>query len=205
MGSNTLVQADVWTIAQTEQGNVVLVRPKESNVAVPIFIGQLETQSILIGLGRVEMPRPLTHDLVLSVIAALGARLARIEISDLRDGTFFARIVLAVASGELVLDSRPSDAIAIAVRTKADVYIAESIVEEVGVPVDMIREAPQAERAEDAEEVAMPDSTLSWPTGAGEDGEPSRERALLEAELAAAIADEDYERAAAIRDRLKAL
>ncbi len=204
MGSNTLVQADIWTVAQTEQGNVVLVRPKESDVAVPIFIGQLETQSILIGLGRVEMPRPLTHDLLISVASALGARLARIEISDLRDGTFFARLVLLLPSGELVLDCRPSDAIAMAVRTGADVFIAESIVEEVGVPVDMIREAPRADPVD-------PDSP-GPESGPGRPGmlwhapiAGDEERERLERELSAAIADEDYEKAAALRDRLKSL
>ena len=60
-----LVEAEIWTIARTDQGNAVLVRPIGSESAVPIFIGQLEAQSILIGLGNVPMPRPLTHDLFL--------------------------------------------------------------------------------------------------------------------------------------------
>lgn len=203
MGSNTLVQADIWTVAQTEQGNVVLVRPKESDVAVPIFIGQLETQSILIGLGRVEMPRPLTHDLLLSIVSSLGARLVRIEISDLRDGTFFARLVLLLPTGELTMDARPSDAIALAVRCGADVFIAESIVEEVGVPVDMIREAPRSDGAA-ADDAASPEAQATgalWPLPGIAEGERDR----LERELASAIAEEDYERAASIRDRLKLL
>lgn len=226
MGSNTLVQADIWTVAQTEQGNVVLIRPKESDVAVPIFIGQLETQSILIGLGRVEMPRPLTHDLMLALLVRLGARMARIEISDLREGTYFARLVLETVSGELSLDCRPSDAIALAVRTGADVFIAENIVEETGVPVDMIREAPRADG-----EAGQADGAVGQnfgipveppgPAGASDPGAPGTEggnlaawmkrsretdeRQRLEGELAKAVADEDYELAAAIRDRLKKL
>ena len=147
MGSNTFVRADVWTVAQTDQGNVVLIRPKESDLVVPIFIGHLETQSILIGLGRVDMPRPLTHDLLMSVIHALEAELVRIEIRDLRERTFFANVVIKAAEGEMTIDARPSDAIALAVRCRAEVYISEDIVESAGVPVDMIRESPASEQS----------------------------------------------------------
>ena len=140
MGSNTFVRADIWTIAQTEQGNVVLVRPRESDLAVPIFIGQLETQAILIGLGKVGMPRPLTHDLLLALSGKLGAELIRIEICDLREKTFFAKLILLHDGLELELDARPSDAIALAVRCEAEVFIAESIVEEAGIPVEMVRD-----------------------------------------------------------------
>ncbi|GAB1483524.1 hypothetical protein MASR2M78_23400 [Treponema sp.] len=88
---STLVKAEIWTIARTEQGNAVLIRPIGSEIAVPIFVGQLETQSILIGFGDIIMPRPLTHDLILSITHRLGAELLRIEINDLREGTFHAK------------------------------------------------------------------------------------------------------------------
>jgi len=199
MGSNTFVRADVWTVAQTDQGNVVLIRPKESDLVVPIFIGQLETQSILIGLGRVEMPRPLTHDLLMSMMAALGAELARIEIRDLRDRTFFANVVVKVGAEELVIDARPSDAIALAVRCHAEVYISEDIVETAGVPVDMIRESGTVSES----------STDDGPVIAGVEAagrsEPATERDSLNAELEAAIQSEDYEKAALIRDRIREL
>jgi len=197
MGSNTFVRADVWTVAQTDQGNVVLIRPKESDLVVPIFIGQLETQAILIGLGRVEMPRPLTHDLLLSSIRSLGAELARVEIRDLKERTFYANVVLSRADeADLTIDARPSDAIALAVRCGAEVYIAEDIVESAGVPVEMIRESRASDTPEASEE-RHPD--LFDDLGAGE------ERRRLQAELEAAVAAEDYERAAALRDRLSGL
>lgn len=201
MGSNTFVRADVWTVAQTDQGNVVLIRPKESDLVVPIFIGQLETQAILIGLGRVEMPRPLTHDLLLSSIRSLGADLARVEIRDLKDRTFYANVVLSRPGvDDLVIDARPSDAIALAVRCRADVYIAEDIVESAGVPVEMIREAHAGERPEgEGSEAPVPHPDLFDDFGA------SGERQRLQAELEAAVAAEDYERAAALRDRLSGL
>jgi len=176
------VEADIWTVAQTDQGNVVLVRPKGSELAVPIFIGQLETQSILIGLGHVEVPRPLTHDLLLSALKTLGADLTRIEINDLREGTFYARLILSRGEETLVVDARPSDAIAAAVRAGCPVFIAEAVVEEAGISVNLVSES----------------SKLG---ASGSEDEKER----LRKELEEAIAEEDYERAALLRDKLKDL
>ena len=228
MGSNTYVRADVWTVAQTDQGNVVLVRPRQSDMVVPIFIGQLETQAILIGLGRVEMPRPLTHDLLLSVLGAFGAEVSRVEIRDLRERTFYANIVVRSTDGETTIDARPSDALALAVRTKAEVFVAEDVVEAAGVPVDMIREAPEA--GFDQTDMMPPDdvdlfagmepvsglSGTKQGTGSADTvpgvslpdtatPEVRAEIMRLRVELDAAVAAEDYERAARIRDRLHGL
>jgi len=182
MATNTLVEADIWTVAQTDQGNVVLVRPKHSELAVPIFIGQLETQSILIGLGHVEVPRPLTHDLFLSSLKTLGAELTRIEINDLKDGTFFARLQISRGGETFLVDARPSDAIAAAVRAGCPVFISESIVEEAGISVNLVSESARLEAS-----------------SAGEEDEKEK----LRKELEEAIANEHYERAAIIRDKLK--
>lgn len=197
MSSPTFVEAEVWTVAQTEQGNVVLVRPKGSDLAVPIFIGQLETQSILIGLGRVEVPRPLTHDLVISLLASLGASLARIEINELREGTFFARLVVSRDGAESLVDSRPSDAIALAVRAGCPVFIAESVVDEAGISVNLVSDRGPSGLIElDPARTGVP----SRPAAAGRG-----ERERLRAELEEAITEEDYERAALLRDRLRDL
>lgn len=195
MAAETFVEADIWTVAQTDQGNVVLVRPKGSDLAVPIFIGQLETQAILIGLGGVEVPRPLTHDLLLSVIGNLGVSLDRIEINGLHEGTFFARLVLIREGVTHMIDSRPSDAIGLAVRSKCPVFIAESVVDEAGISVNLVTEGGTVRTS-----VADNDSTQV-------DANPIRagEKAQLQAELEKAIEAEDYEKAAEIRDRLKAL
>ncbi len=203
MGSNTFVRADVWTVAQTDQGNVVLVRPKESDMVVPIFIGQLETQSILIGLGKVEMPRPLTHDLLMSVIHALEADLVRVEIRDLRDRTFYANVVIKGIEGEITIDARPSDALALAVRCGAEVYIAEDIVDSVGVPVDMIREAPAV--GENQTPTLFSEAIPLQELQNQVDGSAETLRERLRTELEAAVADEDYEKAAVLRDRLRSL
>ena len=187
---STLVKAEIWTVARTEQGNAVLVRPIGADVAVPIFIGQLETQSILIGFGGVPMPRPLTHDLILALFRQFGAELLRIEIHDLRDGTFYARLVLGQEGEELTIDSRPSDAIALAVRKKCPVYIAETVVDAAGIAIELIADTEASLAGEGA-----PDGTKA----------SGDERATLQIELEKAVASEEYEHAAAIRDMLKTL
>jgi bifunctional DNase/RNase len=216
MEGQTFVEAEIWTVAQTDQGNVVLVRPKGSDLAVPIFIGQLETQAILIGMGEVEVPRPLTHDLLLSLLATLRAELLRIEIHDLRDGTFYARMILRAEGRELVVDSRPSDAIGVAVRARCPVFIAESVIEEAGISVNLVAglrlsetEAAALPGEEGGEEGGESPSEAGGEEAVGEglivpassEGELSR----LRAELEAAVAAEDYERAAEIRDKLREL
>lgn len=210
MAEETFVEAEIWTVAQTDQGNVVLVRPKGSEIAVPIFIGQLETQSILIGMGAVEVPRPLTHDLLLNLLNALGVLISRVEIHDLREGTFYARLVLVFQSREIVVDSRPSDAIGLAVRSLCPVFIAESVVEEAGISVNLVtgmrggeaettlfneQRSDTASEGSEAEKRAAPPMPMS---------KDERVKSLR-AELEEAIAEEDYERAAVIRDKLKEL
>ena len=196
MEGQTFVEAEIWTVAQTDQGNVVLVRPKGSDLAVPIVIGQLETQAILIGLGGIEVPRPLTHDLVLSLIATLKAELLRIEIHDIRDETFYARMVLRLEGHEVLVDSRPSDAIGVAVRARCPVFIAESIVEEAGISVNLVSASGLQ-----AEETAAPAEPAGGAARSSGEGELER----LRSELERAVADEDYERAAALRDAIREL
>jgi len=206
MAGQTFVEADIWTVAQTDQGNVVLVRPKGSNLAVPIFIGQLETQSILIGMGGVEVPRPLTHDLAVNLVAALGSEVLRIEINDLREGTFFARIVLRGLGKDIVVDSRPSDAIGIAVRAACPVFIAESVVEEAGISVNLVNGSSGSETSLAAAGGDEPsESKRRQDSGVPAASSADRQREKLRAELEAAISVEDYERAAKIRDALKDL
>jgi hypothetical protein len=223
MSAETFVEADIWTIAQTDQGNVVLVRPKGSDLAVPIIIGQLETQSILIGMGGVEVPRPLTHDLAVSLLKALSATLLRIEINDLQEGTFYARLVLRQAGEEIVVDARPSDAIGIAVRSGCPVFISEAVVDEAGISVNLVTEAGHAEGSgtaaagggtADGTAGEAPAEDESPPNGELSHFRPGRkvrseaqdeELRRLKEELEEAIAVENYERAAFLRDRLREL
>lgn len=179
-----LVEAEIWTVARTDKGNAVLVKPIGSERAVPIFIGQLEAQSILIGLGNVPMPRPLTHDLFVTMMEKLNATIDRVDITELKDGTFYARIVMKQGLKKIVIDSRPSDALGITARIHCPLYIAESIVEEAGIAINLI--------TEEDPKVDVPDPR-------------DIERNRLEKELQKAVDEEDYEEAARIRDKINGL
>ena len=179
-----LVEAEIWTVARTDKGNAVLVKPIGSERAVPIFIGQLEAQSILIGLGNVPMPRPLSHDLFTTMMEKLNATIDRVDITELKDGTFYARIVMKQGLKKIVIDSRPSDALGITARIHCPLYIAESIVEEAGIAINLITEEDPKVDVPDPREI---------------------ERTRLEQELEKAVEDEDYEEAARIRDKINEL
>ncbi len=100
---------------------------------LPIWIGPFEADAIAVQLRGDEVPRPLTHDLLKSVIGALGASVSHIFINDLSDSTFFARVVLRVKGQEVEVDSRPSDAIALAVRVQAPIYVDESVMDRAAI------------------------------------------------------------------------
>jgi hypothetical protein len=199
-----LVPAEVWTVAKAEQGNAVLVRPLGLDVAVPIFIAPLEAQSILIGLGSVKMPRPLTHDLLITVLEHLEASVNRVEITALREGTYYAKLVLESSGSEIVIDARPSDCLALAVRMKCPIYIDEAVVDEAGISVKMVeernREAKQEESSEQARETTDAAAMAEIPPLAQE-----AEMAGLRKRLDAAIEEENYEEAARLRDRIREL
>jgi bifunctional DNase/RNase len=197
-----LVPAEVWTVAKAEQGNAVLVRPIGLDVAVPIFIAPLEAQSILIGLGSVKMPRPLTHDLFITVLENLESSVNRVEITSLKEGTYFAKLILESSGAEISVDARPSDCLALAVRVKCPIYIDEAVVDEAGISVKMVeeknRELKQAEDiARTAEEVASPLIPEASPMP------PETELANLRKLLDVAIEEENYEEAARLRDKLR--
>ena len=115
------------------QQRVVILKVKESNQYLPIWIGPSEADSIAPKLQDVEVPRPLTHDLLGAVISTLGANVTRIEVSDLENDTFFAKIILEIGGASMEIDSRPSDAIALAVRTNAPIFAHENVINKAAV------------------------------------------------------------------------
>jgi bifunctional DNase/RNase len=177
-----LVPAEVWTVAKAEQGSAVLIKPIGSEVAVPIFIGPLEAQAILIGLANHKMPRPLTHDLLLSTLDQLEVKVARIEITELKEGTFYARLVLSRSGADIVMDSRPSDCVALAVRAKCPIFIDEGVVDEAGIPIS----AAETEKS-------------------SKSSEAQAQIAYLQKQLEKAVENEDYEQAAQLRDQISEL
>lgn len=112
---------------------VVFLKEVDGSRSLPIWIGHLEAGSIALALEGVQPPRPITHDLLKSVLEALGARVRRVAINDLRNETFYALIEVEVDGRVFELDSRPSDALALALRTEAPIFVAEQVLDQAGV------------------------------------------------------------------------
>ena len=125
---------------------VVILKEKDSDRYLPIWIGPAEADAIAVRLQEVAVARPLTHDLLRSVIETLGGRVTSIVVSDLSNDTFFARIMLDVSGQEMEIDSRPSDAIALAVRAQVPIYAAEQVMEKAGVLLDEDEELTESTR-----------------------------------------------------------
>ena len=115
---------------------VVILKEKSSDRYLPIWIGPAEADAIAVQLQDVSVARPLTHDLLRSVIDTLGAAVNHVLGNDLSNDTFYARIVLDVNGGSMEIDSRPSDAIALAVRVKVPIFADEQVLDKAGVQLD---------------------------------------------------------------------
>ncbi len=108
---------------------IVILKDFEERKALPIWIGLFEANAIAMKLEEVVTPRPMTHDLIANILKSLEATVERIVVNDLVDNTFYARIYLSTPAGVVEVDSRPSDAIAIALRTNAPIYVEEVVLE----------------------------------------------------------------------------
>jgi uncharacterized protein len=167
----------------------ILLKELNGNRRLPIIIGAFEAQAIALEIEGIKPPRPLTHDLLKQIIDNLGAVIIEIVIDELRENTFFAKILLDVSSLTNEIDARPSDAIALAVRAQAPIFVSEAVMETAAfLP------------SEEGEETA-------------EGNEPEQEVpktkeakiAALQDKLREALDAEEYERAAKIRDDIKKL
>jgi bifunctional DNase/RNase len=107
---------------------IVILKDLEEKDVLPIWIGLLEASSIATALENIQTPRPMTHDLLKNVLDSLGVKVIKIEVNDLRDNTYFALIHMEVDGKRLVIDSRPSDAIALALRVNAAIFVEESVI-----------------------------------------------------------------------------
>ncbi len=120
-------------VSLMSQNRIVELREEGGDRILPIWIGPFEAESITLQLQGVDVPRPLTHDLLKSVIESLGGEVLHILISGLEKSTYFARIVLDVDGDTVEIDSRPSDAIALAVRVNAPIYVTEEVMDQAGL------------------------------------------------------------------------
>jgi bifunctional DNase/RNase len=115
---------------------VVILKEKLAKRYLPIWIGPAEADAIAVRLQGVTVPRPLTHDLLSSVIDSLGATVDSIIVSDLKSDTFYAKIILNVDGGQMEVDARPSDALALAVRAEVPIYAEETVLDKASILLD---------------------------------------------------------------------
>ncbi|WP_106816869.1 bifunctional nuclease family protein [Microbacterium timonense] len=144
-----MVQVRVAGVALDASGqHVLLLKPVDQlpgdGMVLPIWIGQLEATSILVAVENADVPRPLAHDLMRVMLAALDAAPTRVEVTRIEGGTFFAEITLSTPLGDRVVDARPSDAIALASRAGAAIWVADEVMAEAGVP-DVLTETDAAQ------------------------------------------------------------
>mgnify|MGYP001032554662 CR=1 FL=1 len=137
---------DSIRVSLMSQHRIVILKDSGSDRYLPIWIGPCEADAITIELQEMPPQRPLTHDLLRSVIRELGGQVIHILISDLRNDVYYARIVVDVSGRQIEIDSRPSDAIALAVRTKAPIFVADNVMDKAAIEPDedVEREAPEA-------------------------------------------------------------
>jgi len=130
------VTIDSIRVSLLSQNRIVVLKEENSERFLPIWIGPAEADAIAVRLQDVSVARPLTHDLVRSIIDSLGASVESVVVNDLSNDTFFAKIMLQVDGRSMEIDSRPSDAIALAVRVQVPIYADESVLEKAGVRLD---------------------------------------------------------------------
>ena len=171
----------------------ILLKEREGSRRLPIIIGAFEAQAIALEIEGIRPPRPLTHDLIKNIIDNLGASVIEVIVDELRENTFFAKIILDVSSMTNEIDARPSDAIAIAVRTQSPIYVAEAV-------MDTAAFIPAEESEKDFIDKDEPITE--------KEQKPKTKEARLAAlqnKLREAINAEEYERAAKIRDDIQKL
>ncbi len=199
--------------SQSQIGSFALVLgEKNGNRRLPIIIGGFEAQAIALEIENIKPNRPMTHDLMLSIMQQFDLELEEVLITDLKEGVFFSRLIIDQEGRTEEIDARPSDAIALAVRYSAPIYTTEKILEEAGIVVkDEGDEGAQSSAQKQTEKAAGRDTAESEAQEAVESGEEISDlrRAKLikrlTEQMEEAINKEDYEKAARLRDQITKL
>lgn len=177
-----MINVKLDSLSVSNVGFVLMLRGTSDERTLPIFIGLAEAQSIALFINKVDTPRPMTHDLMKNIFDAMEGRLEHVEICELREGTFYGKLAVTFEGRELAIDTRPSDAVALALRCHAPILVADEVMEEAGVLFE-------ERKGEDSEGNADP--------------VPLNHVDRLRAELEKAISEERYEDAARIRDEIR--
>ena len=147
-------------VNMTNYKRVVMLKEKTAPRYLPIWIGHFEADAIAIPMQNVPVSRPLTHDLLGSVVGALGGKVTQVVISELADETFYAKLIIDADGRHVEVDSRPSDAIALAIRAKVPIYVEDSVLDQAGMVFDSENEGEEAE-AQAAPAEVLDESKLS--------------------------------------------
>ena len=115
---------------------IILLKTADANKFLPIWIGHQEAAAILMKLQGTDLPRPMTHDLMTSIISGLNAEVLKVTVTELKENTFYALLTLRLDTGEIEVDSRPSDALALAVRTNSPIFASEKLIEDNAIEFD---------------------------------------------------------------------
>jgi len=182
------------SVSQTQSGAYALVLAEENGERrIPIIIGPVEAQAIAIQLEGLKPPRPLTHDLIKNIALAFDIALLEVTIYKLEEGIFYSELLCEMDGKEIRIDSRTSDAVALALRFRCPIYTTEEILKKSGIILDLEDEESPVRNAADKQEHGEPEvSTYSQYT----------EKELNEM-INEAVQNEDYEKASVIRDELK--
>ncbi len=197
-GDSDIVQVEIYGLSLSSSlsggGYAIILKEIDGERRLPIIIGQYEAQAIALQLENITPPRPLTHDLMKNIIESFGFSIEYIVINELKDSTFYARIKFDSDTMEDI-DARPSDAIALALKFNAPIFVAANILDEIG----FTPEPQETTEGNYEKETKRKDSK--------EDLQEQKQRKLnkLKKDLEDAVAKEEYERAAALRDEIKKL
>jgi uncharacterized protein len=155
-GSELRVEIKGLMLDPSSQVPIVILRDVENQLFLPIWIGIAEAQAIAARMEGIDPPRPMTHDLLRSVVEKLGAKVSKIVISDLKENTFFAALHLTRGDEEIVVDARPSDAIALALRVEAPIFVLQAVLDQAQVN-DLAAKASDQEKLKKWLEEVGPD------------------------------------------------
>ena len=182
-----MIPVKVAKLSLSNMGFLILLQALEDKRALPVFIGAAEAQAIAIKMEDVKVPRPLTHDLLKNILDCVEWRLKRVEVCDLVDNTFYAKLILEHDGSETPVDSRPSDAIALALRCGTPVFVEEKVMDQAGIVLP--EEGKESDKAKPAEEKKRKLTPVE----------------ALKEQVQNAIDEEQYEKAAKLRDEVKRL
>ncbi|HAJ78475.1 MAG TPA: hypothetical protein DCO75_01775 [Fibrobacteres bacterium] len=193
MDKKAMIPVEIVNVAILDKRFIVFLKSSDNDRVLPIFIDEQQAQSIIVLINHVEIPRPLTHDLFKSVLDSIEYRVSRMEVSDVRDDTFYARLIVEGHGDSFDFDARPSDAICLALRFGAPLYVNEKVMDKAGIIME------ESEMHEDV--ISQPSGISEIKTVSGLDMEKSPADDLKR-RLEIAIKEERYEEAARLRDEI---